>query len=74
MERAVHPGLAKRIVNSHPRVRSVLGHQNAMILIQNARHGFGKETPAAGQRNDQRILAECGNAVNVGVDASGWID
>ena len=41
MERAVHPDLAKRIVNTDQRGRSVLGHQSAMTLVQNTRRGFG---------------------------------
>src|SRR4051812_5524314 len=35
MERAVHPDLAKRIVNTNERGRNVLGHQSAMTLVQN---------------------------------------
>jgi len=74
MERAVHPDLAKRIINTDQRGRSVLGHQSAMTLVQNTRRGGGKETPVAQQRKDVRILDVFGNTASVRVDASGWID
>ena len=74
MERAVHPDLAKRIINTDQRGRNVLGHQSAMTLVQNTRRGGGKETPAAQQRKDVRILDVFGNTASVRVDASGWID
>src|SRR5687768_18572253 len=44
MERAVHPDLAKRIINTDARGRAVLGHQSAMTLVQNTRRGGGRET------------------------------
>lgn len=74
MERAVHPDLAKRIVNSDQRGRSVLGHQSAMTLVSNTRRGGGKETPVAEQRKDVRILDIFGNTASVRIDASSWID
>lgn len=74
MERAVHPDLAKRIINTDQRGRNVLGHQSAMTLVQNTRRGGGKETPVAQQRKDVRILDVFGNTASVRVDASGWID
>src|SRR5688500_8446302 len=74
MERAVHPDLAKRIINQDQRGRSVLGHQSAMTLVQNTRRGGGKETPAAQVRTDVRILDVFGNTASVRVDAGTWID
>ena len=75
MERAVHSDLAKRIINADPRNgRSVLGHQSAMTLVTNTRNGGGKETPAAEQRKDVRILDIFGNAASVRIDASTWVD
>jgi hypothetical protein len=75
MERAVHPDLAKRIVNTNPNGRSVLGHQSAMTLVLNTRRGGGREeTPATQQRKDVRILDIFGNTASVRVDASTWID
>ena len=74
MERAVHPDLAKRIVNTDQRGRSMLGHQSAMTLVANTRRGSGKETPPAQQRKDVRILDIFGNTASVRVDAVSWID
>ncbi len=75
MERAVHPELAKRIVNTDPRNRrSTLGQQSAMTLVLNTRRGGGRETPAAEQRKEVRILDIFGNAASVRVDASSWVD
>jgi hypothetical protein len=74
MERAVHPDLAKRIVNSNERGRSALGHQSAMTLVQNTRRGGGKETPAAERRTDVRVLDIFQNTASVRVDADAWID
>lgn len=75
MERALHPELAKRIVNVDPRNgRNTLGQQSAMTLVLNTRRGGGKETPAADQRKDVRILDIFGNTASVRVDASSWID
>lgn len=74
MERAVHPDLAKRIMNTDQRGRRVLGHQSAMTLVLNTRGGGGKETPAADQRKDVRILDIFGNAASVRIDAGTWVD
>ena len=74
MERALHPDLAKRIINIDQRGRSVLGHQSAMTLVQSTRRGGGKDTPAAQQRKEVRILDIFGNTASVRVDASTWID
>lgn len=74
MERAVHPDLAKRIMNTDQRGRRVLGHQSAMTLVLNTRAGGGKQTPAAEQRKDVRILDIFGNAASVRIDAGTWVD
>lgn len=75
MERALHPDLAKRIVNVDTRYnKSVLSHQSAMTLVQKTRAGAGKETPAAEQRKDVRILDIFGNTASVRIDASTWVD
>jgi hypothetical protein len=75
MERAVHPDLAKRIINTNPQNgRNSLGHQSAMTLVQGTRRGGGKETPPAQQRKDVRILDIFGNTASVKVDAGTWID
>ena len=74
MERALHPELAKRIVNTNPNGRNSLGQQSAMTLVMNTRGGGGKNTPADQQRKDVRILDIFGNTASVRVDASTWID
>ena len=74
MERAVHPDLAKRIINVDQRGRSVLSHQSAMTLVQNTRRGGGKDAPAGERRTDVRILDMFGNTASVRVDAGRWID
>jgi hypothetical protein len=72
MERALHPDLAKRIINTDQRGRSVLGHQSAMTLVQGVRRGGGKEDPQ--RRTDVRILDAFNNTASVRVDAGTWID
>ena len=74
MERALHPELAKRIVNTNPNGRNSLGQQSAMTLVMNTRGGGGKQTPAGQQRKDVRILDIFGNTASVRVDASTWVD
>lgn len=74
MERAVHPDLAKRIMNTDQRGRRVLGHQSAMTLVLNTRRGGGKETPVSEQRKDVRILDIFGNTASVRIDADSWVD
>ena len=75
MERAVHPDLAKRIVNTNERGRSVLQHQSAMTLVQSTRRGGGRdEIPAAQRRSDVRILDIFGSTASVRVDAGPWVD
>jgi hypothetical protein len=75
MERAVHPDLAKRIVNTDPASgRSSLGHQSAMTLVQAARAGWGKRTPPDKRQKDVTILDRFGNAAVVKIVATDWID
>lgn len=75
MERALHPELAKRIVNTDPRNgRSSLGQMGALTLINNVRRGGGKETPPDQRRKDVRILDIFGNTASVRIDAATWID
>lgn len=74
MERALHPDLAKRIINTDQRGRNVLGHQSAMTLVQYVRRGGGRDTPAAERRSDVSILDIFGNTASVKVDAGQWVD
>jgi len=75
MERALHPELAKRIVNTDPRNgRSSLGQMVALTLINGVRRGGGKETPLDQRRKDVRILDIFGNTASVRIDAATWVD
>jgi hypothetical protein len=75
MERALHPELAKRIVNTDPKSgRSMLGQQSAMTLVQNTRAGGGTRTPAERQQKDVTILDTFNNVAIVKVVASDWVD
>lgn len=74
MTRALHPQLAKRIVNSVAGRESTLGDMTAETLIGYTRGGGGKSTPAEKQRKDVRILDVFGGAASVRVDAADWVD
>ena len=74
MERSLHPELAKRIVQSDQQGRSRLGQQSALTLVLGTRGGGGKDTPAAQQIKDVRILDIFYNSASVRADMSGWID
>ena len=76
MERALHPDLAKRIVRPHPEHNkfSRLDHLGALALVQGARRGGGKQTPAEKQQKDVTILDVFGNAASVKIVAADWID
>ena len=75
MERALHPELAKRIVNTDSGSgRSRLGQQGALTLVQNTRSGGGRGTPPAERRRDVTILDVYRGAASVKVVASGWVD
>ena len=74
MEKALHPELAKRIVQSDASGRSRLGQMSAMTLVQGTRNGGGKNTPKENQQKDVTILDVFENAASVKVVASDWID
>jgi len=74
MERALHPELAKRIVNTNPNGRNSLGQQGAMTLVNNTKSGGGKTTPMEQRRKDVRILDIFGNTASVRIDAATWVD
>jgi hypothetical protein len=75
MERALHPELAKRIVETHPQSgRSRLNQIGAMTLVRQTRAGGGKNTPKEKQQKDVTILDVFENAASVKIVASGWVD
>ena len=75
MARAVHPELVKRIVVSDSATkRSVIDNMGATALVNGARRGWGKETPAGRRQKDITILDIFGNAASVKAVMAGWID
>ena len=74
MERALHPELAKRIVQTDPQGHSRLGQQSAMTLVSSTRRGGGTDIPADKRKSDVRILDMYGNAASVRIQAASWVD
>src|SRR5215510_6804853 len=75
MEKALHPELAKRIVNTDAASgKSRLDSMSAMTLVQYTRAGGGKKTPKEAQMKDVTILDRYQNAAVVKVVATNWID
>lgn len=74
MARAVHPELAKRIVNVDERGRYRLGQMSAMTLVEGTRAGGGRDTPEAERRKDVTIFDIYQNAASAKIYASGWVD
>lgn len=75
MARALHPELVKRIVVYDTLTKqSVIQGMGATVLINGARHGYGKETPAARQEKEVRIFDIFGNAAVVRATMADWID
>lgn len=75
MARAVHPELVKRIlVTDTATGRAFVQTMGASALVNGARHGYGKNTPAERQQNDVRILDVFGNAAVAKVVMADWID
>jgi hypothetical protein len=75
MERALHPELAKRMVETNRQTgRSRLNQIGAMTLVQQTRAGGGKNTPKDKQQKDVTILDVFENAASVKIVASGWVD
>lgn len=74
MTRAVHPELAKRIVNVDERGRYRLGQMSAMTLVEGTRAGGGRDTPEAERRKDVTIFDIYQNSASAKIYASGWVD
>jgi putative lumazine-binding protein len=75
MEQALHPALAKRIVETDPKTRkSVLSQMGAKELVKYTRSGGGKETPAQRRQADISILDIYQGAASAKVIAADWID
>jgi hypothetical protein len=74
MGRALHPELAKRIVNTDSAGASHLSNMGAARLLEGTRRGFGKETPADQRQADPVILDIFGNTASVRATMRSWID
>jgi len=75
MERALHPELAKRIMQTDEASgKNWLSGMGATQLINGARRGGGKNTPTEQQQKDVFILDIYQNTASVKAVMSGWID
>ena len=75
MERALHPELAKRIMQTDEASgKNWLSGMGATQLINGARRGGGKNTPKEQQQKVVYILDIYGNTASVKAIMSGWID
>jgi hypothetical protein len=75
MEQALHPDLAKRIVETDPKTRkSVLGQMGSKELVKYTREGGGKDTPAGRRQADVSILDIYQGAASAKVIAADWVD
>ena len=74
MRRALHAGLAKRIVRPEPGAPGALDEMTADELVAAAGRGHGKGTPAANRRADVRILDVFEGIASVRTDMHGWVD
>lgn len=75
MKRALHPELAKRMVNTDPRSgRSRLSQQSAMTLMDNTGAGGGKNSGVADQPSEATILDVYENAAIVKISGPQWVD
>jgi hypothetical protein len=75
MERALHPELAKRMVQEDPKSqKSVLDQMGAKQLVQYTREGGGRETPVGQRQADVFILDIYQGAASAKVIAKDWVD
>jgi hypothetical protein len=75
MEQALHPELAKRVVQTDPKTqKSVLSQMGAKTLIQYTREGGGRETPIKRRQADVSILDIYQGAASAKVIAADWVD
>ncbi|HEX6435355.1 MAG TPA: nuclear transport factor 2 family protein [Gemmatimonadales bacterium] len=75
MERALHPELAKRMVQDDPKShKSVLDHMGAKELVRYTREGGGRETPPGQRQADVSILDIYQGAASAKVIAKDWVD
>jgi putative lumazine-binding protein len=75
MEQALHPELAKRVVETDPKShKSVLGQMGAKELIEYTRAGGGQKTPKKRRQSEVSILDIYQGAASAKVIAADWVD
>jgi hypothetical protein len=74
MRRALHPELAKRMVETDSTGHSRLDAMGADELVAGTGEGGGRRTPPARQQKDVKILDIYGNAASARATMSGWVD
>jgi putative lumazine-binding protein len=75
MARALHPELVKRIVVRDTTTgKSMVQGMGASVLVNSARHGYGRETPRERQQKDVTILDIFGNAACAKAVMADWVD
>lgn len=74
MESSLSPDLAKRIARTNDKNQTRLDQMTAMSLVQGARGGSGRRTPAAEQQKDVTVLDVFGGAATVKLEMRDWID
>jgi Putative lumazine-binding len=75
MEQALHPQLAKRIVETDPKShKSVLSQMGSKELVQYTREGGGQKTPAKRRQADVSVLDIYQGAASAKVIAADWVD
>jgi hypothetical protein len=75
LERALHPSLVKRRVQTETSGRFTLDEGGKQRLVDATRLEPGKTAPAlANRRRDVTILGVSGNAATVKIDADDWVD
>jgi hypothetical protein len=74
MEQALHPDLAKRIVETGSDEGSRLRHMTAEQLVQITAGGGGARIPEERRQSEVTILDIYQNAASVKIVASDWID
>jgi hypothetical protein len=74
MERALHPDLAKRIVQKDQRGNGRVNHMSALTLVQYVRQGGGKKVPASEHVKDVTILDMMETSASVKLAMHDWVD
>jgi hypothetical protein len=73
VERALHPDLVKRRVETHGGSGRLV-EMTAASLVGVSRTGAGRKTPQERRRSEVRILDVVNDSATIRVDAADWID